>query len=378
MNLTWLDDETRALLTLHLLPGLGPRLTRALLNRFGSAAAVLEATAMDLSTVPYMPREVAERIALALQNRDLDGELALLEKHETELIRQGTPEYPIALSTLPDAPALLYLRGALIPEDANSVALVGSRSCTPYGRRITERLAQGLARAGFTVISGLARGIDGIAHRAALEAGGRTLAVLAGGLSRIYPPEHAELADAIAVHGALLSESPMALEPLPQMFPQRNRLISGLSRGVVIVEAAEKSGALLTAKHALDQGREVFAVPGNVDSEASSGTLRLIREGATLVRHVDDILEALEQLPPPERPAGTEVEDTAPAPPSRPQPSLTDAQRKVLDAISDAVAHADELVERTGLAVTEVGHSLVILEMYGLVRRLPGNRYEKR
>lgn len=375
MTSSWLDDETRALLTLHLLPGLGPRLTRALLDHFGSATNALAASASDLSSIPYLRREVAERIVEALHTRDLEAEIALLERHETDVVRQRAAGYPATLATLPDGPSLLYIRGALAPEDVNGVAVVGSRSCTAYGRRMAERLAQGLSRAGFTVISGLARGIDGVAHRAALDAGGRTIAVLAGGLSRIYPPEHADLADAVVGSGALLSEAPMALEPLPQMFPQRNRIISGLSRAVIIVEAAEKSGALLTAKHAAEQGREVLAVPGQADSEASSGTLRLIREGATLVRHVDDVLEVLDQTAPLTSPEPLSA--PTPAPP-RPQPVLNEQQKQVLAVISETAAPADELIERSGLSVTEVGHALVLLEMYGLVRRLPGNRYERR
>src|SRR5207247_2643174 len=173
----------------------------------------------------------------------------------------------------------------------------GSRSCTSYGRRIAERIGHDLARAGWTVVSGLARGIDGAAHRGALQAGGRTLAVLAGGLSRIYPPEHQDLAAEVAASGALLTEAPMRMEPMAALFPQRNRIISGLSRAVVIVEAADKSGALITARLAAEQGREVFAVPGPVDSAASAGSLHLLRQGAKLVRNADDILEDLHALP---------------------------------------------------------------------------------
>lgn len=387
MNPSWLDEETRALLTLHLLPGLGPRLTAALLGRFGSATKVVTATADELAQVPRLPRDLAERIAEALRNRDVESELELIEQHNVRLLRKGHDDFPTALGSIPDPPTLLYVRGELRAEDQRAVAIVGSRSCTPYGRRMAERLAQGLVRAGYTVVSGLARGIDAVAHRAALAAGGRTLAVLAGGLAKIYPPEHADLAEEITRFGALLSESPMQVEPLPQMFPQRNRIISGLSRGVVVVEAGDRSGALLTAHHAMEQGREVFAVPGPADSEASAGTLKLIRDGATLVRDVQDIVEALDSLPllgpipAAEAPKPTErkTEPTRrPTPPRKLHPPLTEPQQKLFDVWTmEAVQHADDLVARSGLSVSEVSQALMLLEMHGLVRRLPGNRYER-
>lgn len=286
--------EMRDLLALHLVPGLGPRLTAALLERFGSAAAVLQAHDEQLREVPHIGAKLAHDIRQALSRIDVEAELARIARFDIHLHVLGTPEYPASLATIVDPPHLLYVRGTLIVSDANAVALVGSRHCTAYGKRVAERLATGLARAGFTVISGLARGIDGVAHQAALKAGGRTLAVLAGGLSRIYPPEHAKLALEVQAAGALISEAAMELEPMAGMFPARNRLISGMSRGVVIVEAAERSGALITATHAADQGRPVFAVPGPIDSPASSGTNALIRKGAILVRGVEDILDGLQ------------------------------------------------------------------------------------
>jgi DNA processing protein len=245
------------------------------------------------------------------------------------------------------------------------VAVVGSRQCTPYGRRQAERLAADLCRAGFTVISGLARGIDAAAHRGALLAGGRTLAVLAGGLARIYPPEHTELALEVQTAGALLSEAPMELEPMAPMFPARNRLISGLARAVVIVEAASRSGALITARHAAEQNREVFAVPGPTDSPASSGCHELIRKGARLVRGVEDILEELGQA------------HAAPAPAPPPPPDLDERQQRLWDLL-DRPRHIDELTRHLALPVGEVAQLLMQMEMKRLVRRLPGNQYERR
>ncbi|HEY2784189.1 MAG TPA: DNA-processing protein DprA, partial [Fimbriiglobus sp.] len=285
-----LPEDVRDHLALALVPGLGPRRTEACLAHFGSARAVLNATADQFRAVPLVGDALAAQFALAVRTVDVSGEILLLEKFGVRPVPFASPDYPARLKTIPGPPGLLYFKNDLRPEDANAVGIVGSRTCTAYGKRTAALLAGGLARAGWTVISGLARGIDGAAHRGALDAGGRTIAVLAGGLSRIYPPEHADLAEEVAAHGALISETPMAGEPLPGMFPARNRIISGLSRAVVIVEANARSGALITATHALEQGREVFAVPGPVDSPASAGCLELIRKGARLVRSVDDIL----------------------------------------------------------------------------------------
>ncbi len=367
-----LDAETRDLLALHLLPGLGPRLTKALLERFGSASQVLSASSYELQQVPHVGEALARKLVEAMRELSLEKELELLEKHHTRLVPQHSPEYPASLKTISDPPALLYVRGELVEADQKAVAVVGSRHCTNYGRRIAERLAEGLARAGWTVISGLARGIDAAAHRGALSAGGRTIAVLAGGLSRIYPPEHADLAEEVANSGALVSESPMAMAHMASMFPERNRLISGMSRGVVVVEAADKSGALITAKRALDQGREVLAVPGPVDSPASGGTLRLLRDGATLVRHVDDILSAFGEKPRGASAAGS------PQTPARPAPSLSGLALRVWEALAAESQHADELVQRLDVSVAELSTTLLLLEMQGLVRRLPGNRFERR
>jgi DNA processing protein len=342
-------------------------LTAALLERFGSAAAVRKADQAQLATVPHIGEKLAHDLYQSLQQVSIDSELEQADQHHVHLRALGAPEYPACLATIPDPPHLLYVRGTLEPRDANAVALVGSRSCTPYGKRMAERLATGLVRAGFTVVSGLARGIDGAAHRAALEAGGRTLAVLAGGLSRIYPPEHAELARDVAASGALLTEAPMDREPLAGMFPARNRLISGLCRGVVIVEAAERSGALITARHAGEQGREVFAVPGAVDSAASAGVLHLLRQGARLVRSSEDIVEDLDGVAP-----------LVPLPVKLPPDGLTPVQQQIWDAVGERPRHIDEITREVGIPVAEVTQQLLILEIKKLVKRIPGNRFERR
>ena len=246
------------------------------------------------------------------------------------------------------------------------MAIVGSRQCTSYGRRMAERLATGLAHKAYTVISGLARGIDAAAHHGALQAGGRTLAVLAGGLSKIYPPEHAELAQEIQGAGALVSEAGMAMEPLAHLFPPRNRLISGLARGVAIVEAAERSGALITARQAAEQGRVVFAVPGPADSAASAGTNALIRQGAILVRGAEDIIEELEGVKAPAK----EVLSTVP-------PGLDDGQRQLWELLQQQPQHVDDLARQANRPIHEVTSALMMLEMKKAVRRLPGNLYER-
>jgi DNA processing protein len=257
------------------------------------------------------------------------------------------------------------------------VAIVGSRGCTNYGRRITEQLAGGLSRAGYTIVSGLARGIDAVAHAAALKAGGRTIAVLAGGLSRIYPPEHADLAVAIEHAGALMSEAPMAAEPLPQMFPSRNRIISGLSLAVIVTEASDRSGSLITARHAAEQGRDVLVVPGPVDSPASAGCLRLLRSGAMLIRNVDDALEVLERHEPPmESEAPTEAHEVPPsvaAPPTQ----LDETGRRIWNLLVAGEQPVDRLAQELEITVPELTRSLMQLEMRRVIRRLPGNRYER-
>jgi DNA processing protein len=262
------------------------------------------------------------------------------------------------------------VRGTLEPRDELAIALVGSRRCTPYGLRVAERLAGGLARTGLTVVSGLARGIDAAAHRGALKAGGRTLAVLANGLSQVYPPEHEELAREIARAGVVISEMAMQQGPLAGLFPQRNRIISGLCLGVVVVEATPRSGSLSTARHAVEQNREVFAVPGPVDSLSSQGCHRLLRDGARLVETVDDILEELGPL----------VREVTPSPDETPvrrpaELALSDLERSILGRLGDEPRAVDEVIAGTGLAVSQVLATLSVLEMRRLVRRLPGHLF---
>jgi DNA processing protein len=369
------------LLALQLTPGLGPQRIAALLEHFGSAAEARRAGAERLRAVPGFGAQLAEAVARGLADVDLAAELDRIARAGVRLLALGTPEYPAALAEVPAAPHLLYARGTLTAADERAVALVGSRRYSNYGRRVAERLAAGLVRAGVTVVSGLARGIDGIAHRAALQAGGRTLAVLAGGLGRVYPPEHKGLAEEVVAAGALLCENRMDQEPQAGLFPARNRIVSGLCKAVVVVEAPERSGALITAEHAAEQGRAVLAVPGGVDALSSAGCNALIRTGAVLCRDVEDVLEEIDGVSAREiatRQAKKEdkAEGQAPAP-TGPPPGLDEVQLRVWEFLGGGARSVDEMAQRLGLGVPALSGLLLALEMRKAVRRLPGNRYER-
>jgi DNA processing protein len=366
------------LLALTLVPGLGPRLTQALLDHFGSATAARRATAGQLQQVPHIGAKLANDFAAALRTVDPQAEYERATQFGVTLVPLTSPDYPDRLKDLPDAPHLLYVRGSVLPADVNAVAIVGSRKCSAYGLRVAGKLAGDLARAGYTVVSGLALGIDGAAHRGALDAGGRTLAVLANGLATIYPPDHAGLAEQVAAQGALLTETSMAMSPQKGMFHARNRLISGLARAVVIIEANDRSGALITARHAAEQGRDVFAVPANVDSALSAGSLRLLRDGAKLIRHADDLIEDLIGLQLSAAPPAVakELFPTPVAPPA-PPPIADPTHQKIWDLLTEP-KHADEITRAVGLSVSELNGVLLMMEMKKLIRRAPGNVYERR
>ena len=341
-----------------------------MIEHFGSAGRVLSASESALKSVPNVGQKLAAKIAHARVDFDADEELDLCERMGVTVIPRGGKGYPPPLDDIPDPPSLLYLRGAYESRDAIAIALVGSRKCSPYGIRVSERLAASLARVGITVVSGLARGIDAAAHRGAMKAGGRTLAVLANGLSEVYPPEHHKLADEIAAHGALVSEMPMRQAPLAGLFPQRNRIISGLCLGVVVVEATPRSGSLSTARHAMEQNRDVFAVPGPVDSLSSQGCHRLIRDGARLVETVDDILEELGPLVREVKRGESESSVRHPA-----ELTLSDLERSILGRLDERPLAVDELIGLTGMTASQVMATLSVLEMRRLVRRMPGNQF---
>lgn len=363
------DSHILAALRLCLVDGVGPRIRESLLARFGNPATVFAAPHSELLEVDGIGPKIAAAIVAACHSRQAEAELARCRELGIDLVLRDDSHYPPALARIHDPPGVLYCRGTLEPRDELAVAIVGSRRCTVYGRQQAERLAGALARAGVTVISGLARGIDAAAHRGALEAGGRTIAVLGTGLASIYPPEHADLAASVARQGSVVTEVALDTAPLPGLFPQRNRIISGMSMGVVVIEASRNSGALHTVRHALEQGREVFAVPGRIDSLASEGCHDIIRDGATLVRHADDILQGLGPLAAPVHPDGDGSVLTAR------ELLLDDQERRILNLVPIDPVHVDEILREAGVEPSRTLATLTVLEMRRLVRRLPGSQY---
>lgn len=362
------EDWVEAL-ALRQLQGVGDRLFRSLVEFFGSPGGALRGNQAQWTRVPGMGS-----VALSSLREEVDFSWArrearvLLEKGFSVLIF-GQTEYPRLLAEIPDPPSVLYVAGGLQREDERAVAVVGSRKASTHGVRFAERMARELALAGVTVVSGLAQGIDAAAHRGALEAGGRTLAVFGAGLDVIYPGWNGSLAQDVRRQGAWLSELPLGSEPLAHHFPRRNRVISGLSLGVVVVEAAERSGTLITAEAALEQGRDVFAVPGLPGSFNARGTHHLIRSGAKLVESAVDVLEDLPGFAAgcsSSRPAGPVVPDLA--------PSLA----RALGALEELPQHIDDVASRCGLSAAQVSASLMELCLLGLAEEWPGKRYVRR
>jgi DNA processing protein len=353
-------DRARAWLALALVPGLGPARARRLASDAGGPEAAARLSPAALARHGVSPGVIA---AWPEGRGRVDGELARLAQLDAALICLDDPAYPERLRSIADPPLVLALRGVL-GADEPAVAVVGARRASGYGRRAAEELARGLASVGITVISGLATGIDAAAHRAALAARGRTAAVLATGLDRVYPSWHATLAAQVAAHGALVTEFPCGTAPLPHHFPRRNRLISGLALGTIVVEAAPGSGSLITARYALEQGREVFAVPGPIGERLHEGTNQLIQQGAKLVRGVEDVLD---EIAPPLR-ARLAVPRTAP-------PALTAVEARVLDAVRPGDTHVNEVIARTALEPGAALETLLALELRGVVEQQPGMRF---
>ena len=355
-------------------PGIGSRLRRLLLERFGTPDGVFAASPAEIASVGRISRKLAAALPTLANDPTADDVIALCRKRSVDIVLEDRDGYPSLLSRIDDPPGLLFVRGTLLPQDALSVAIVGARHATAYGLKVAEQLGASLARAGYTVVSGLARGIDAAAHRGAIQAGGRTIAVLGSGVLNVYPPEHADLAREVIDAGALISELPPLTDPNVGTFPQRNRIVSGLSLGVVVVQAADRSGALITARLATEQGREVFAVPGPIDCRMSRGCHGLIRDGAKLVESVDDILEEFGPLFETATTADGRRVKTAV------ELHLGDVEQQVLDACDALAAGAsnpvsiDDIVDRSGLAASQVLATIGVLEMRRLIRRLPGSQ----
>ncbi len=374
-------SRTDAYLALNLLPNVGPIRVRRLLEHFESPQAILAAPEAELRQVPGIGGEMAQQIHGWEDRIDLAEEHCRIADHGISLLTIEDSSYPEALRTIHDPPFLLYARGTLLPRDQAAVAVVGSRRMTHYGQEQARKLSFQLARAGFTIISGLARGIDTAAHEAALAAEGRTIAVLGSGIGKLYPPENQALADRIAENGAVLSEFPVLYIPDKQSFPLRNRIVAGMSRGLLVVEAPARSGSLITANQALEQGRAVFAVPGPINRPNSEGCHRLIQQGAKLVCSADDLIEeldlSLQTLPlefEPERPTTPGAPADSPA---QRQPDLSELERRLLETLALGEATIDSLAEACSLPAGRVSAALLQLEMKRLVKQLPGKYFSK-
>ena len=365
-------DNLKYWIALKSVLGIGNVTFSALVDRFQSLPAIFDAPVGELKEI----KGITGKIALAIVNFNdwgkVKAELELLDKKKVNIITYRDELYPQKLLTIYDRPPYIYVRGKLSADDIN-VAIVGSRAATTYGKYTTEKLSREMAFKGVTVVSGMARGIDSAAHRGAISAHGRTIAILGSGLDVIYPPENKKLFEEIVENGAAVSEFPLGTPPRSANFPARNRIISGMSYGVVIVEAGEKSGSLITARLALEQGREVFAVPGSIDSAGSRGTNKLIKQGAKLIENTDDILEEIapqiEQPLPHNRAVDT---PNAPTAPRKNADQLDGLEKEIFDAVSPGRIHIDDLIAVTGLSSAELLSSLTTMELKGLIDQHPG------
>ena len=401
--------ETKSLVHLSIIPGVGYQTIRRLLTAFESAQRALDATLEELTQVEGLTANISQQLVSGKSRVSVDQELELIEAHNCHLLAINDSTYPMLLKEIADPPPLLYVRGELGQPDAPSITIVGTRSPTNYGKTISRQLSQQLAESGITVISGFARGIDTCAHQGALQANGRTIAVLGNGLSQIYPAENRELADEIMKSGALISEFPMTVPPFPKNFPRRNRVVSGMSSGTVVVEASIRSGSLITARHAAEQGREVFAVPGQIFSNQSKGSHQLINQGAKLINAIDDIWEAFPNRrltpsltsPPIQLPldqndsargrvnsnlfAEVSARDTSIGstgtssenPSVQATQQLSTDERAILEAIGVPCSHIDQIARTTALPMNKVSSALVMLELKGIVQQMPGKQFAR-
>ncbi|MEZ6136702.1 MAG: DNA-processing protein DprA [Pirellulaceae bacterium] len=351
--------------------GVGPTVLARLLERFSTAGAILAASPVELSEVEGVGVTLARRLRSTQFREIAGGVIECCRANGIRILLPSDADFPDLLRQIPDPPSVLYVRGELRPTDSLALAIVGTRGASQYGRSQAERLARSLARAGLTIVSGLARGIDAAAHQGAIEAEGRTIAVLSNGVAEIYPPQNEELGKRIATSGALISEMPPGTKPKKGMFPQRNRLISGLSLGTLVVEAGERSGALITARLSGEQGREVFALPGLVTNPNSRGCHQLIRDGAHLVQDTEDILDALGPLF-----EGVIVSSEKTIRHAA-ELQLNDQESAVLQAINVEPTDINSVITNSGLPVPRVLSTLSVLEMRRLVRRTSGQMVQR-
>lgn len=365
-------SSREAYIALNMLDQIGPVRTRKLIAALGSPEAVFTADAATISRIPGFGRELAASIVEGGAKVNPAEEEQKAARSGIRLVTFLDPDYPAALKEIHDPPLVLYIRGTLDKADRHGLAIVGTRHASHYGASVADRLAYGLAKAGFTIISGLARGIDTVAHQSAIKAGGRTLAVLGSAIDQLYPPENAELAERISTQGAVISEYTMGRPPDRQTFPYRNRIVAGMSLGTILVEAGEKSGAVITAHTALEQGRQVYAVPGRIDSPGSRGCHALIKQGAKLVETIDDIVDDLNLLLP------KSIEQKAQALQQAPDVPLNGEESAVVKALYQGGLQVDELARASGVGASRLNALLLGLEMKRVVRILPGRRVELR
>ena len=360
-------QNVRDLLRLSSVHRIGPTKIRALLSHFDSAAEVMDAPPRELIRVPGIDKKLASNIAHCEDDEEFaDEQLKQLNRIGARIVTIWDKEYPELLKRIYDPPALIYVLGKFNPKDRQSIAIVGTRLPTLYGQQVAELFSQDLCRFGITIVSGLARGVDTIVHSSTLKSGGRTLAVIGSGLDVPYPPENKKLMEQIADTGVVVSEFPMVAKPDATNFPRRNRIISGLSLGTLIIESAEDGGAMITASTALDQDREVFAIPGSIVEKRSSGPNRLIQEGrAKLVQNVDDIISEL----------NLKLEKGMLKKEEPPAIQLTMFEQKIYDLLSNDPIHIDDLAESSDNSTSDVLVTLLSLEFKGLIKQIPGKMF---
>jgi len=360
-------------IALNMIPGVGGATYRRLLNFFGSPGAALRASLKDLNRIRGLTPAVCQSIVDKRDKVSIDREMEMIQQRGCKIITIHDESYPPNLKAIYDPPQVLYVRGDLLPSDSMAVSIVGTRSASPYGKMVAEQISGHLAAKGITVISGMAYGIDTAAHKGCLNAGGRTIAVLGNGLSVVYPARNIKLMEEAIHSGALISEFPMSMRPLRNNFPRRNRVISGLSLGTMVVEAPKRSGALITADFALEQGREVFAVPGQIFSETSGGTHDLIKQGAKLVESVEDIIEEL-----PSYALQPVTEEDFKAEEERMEIQLSADEKAVWKVIGSDQTHIDDISRQANLPSYKVSAALVMLELKGLVQQSAGKMFMKK
>jgi DNA processing protein len=357
-----LGDPKKYWVGFNLVKGIGAVRFKNLLNKFGDASNAWNATQEELKAAGISPK-ILENFLQVRRGVSLDYVWEQIQAGGIDVLTWDDDEYPARLREIDQSPPVIYIRGAITPEDDWAVSIVGTRRTTAYGRQVAENISRVLAQNGVTIVSGMARGVDAIAHKASLDVGGRTLAVLGSGVDRIYPPEHRSLAERIMQNGAIISDYPPGTPPEGVNFPPRNRIISGLTLAVIVVEAGERSGALITAGFAADQGREVFAVPGNINAPQSKGTNRLIHQGARPLLDAKEVLEHLDLTSITQYRAARAV---LPA-------DATEA--RLLELVSQEPLHVDEIRNQTDLPIEIVSATLALMELKGMVRQVGGMQY---